>query len=55
MGVSLKKSKYFITCNSKYYNNISYNKNFIYTNLINEESNNKLISGVQLSLFDEKY
>lgn len=48
MGVSLKKAKYFITCNNKYFNNLSYlNKEFITINLLNDD-----IKERQLSLFD---
>lgn len=48
MGVSLKKAKYFITCNNKYFNNLSYlNKEFITINLLNDDIKEK-----QLSLFD---
>ena len=48
MGVSLKRAKYFITCNNKYFNNLSYlNKEFITINLLNDNIKEK-----QLSLFD---
>ncbi len=48
MGVSLKRAKYFITCNNKYFNNLSYlNKEFITINLVNDD-----IKERQLSLFD---
>ena len=48
MGVSLKRAKYFITCNNKYFNNLSYlNKKFITINLLNDD-----IKERQLSLFD---
>ena len=48
MGVSLKKAKYFITCNNKYFNNLSYlNKELITINLLNDN-----IKERQLSLFD---
>lgn len=48
MGVSLKRAKYFITCNNKYFNNLSYlNKELITINLINDD-----IKERQLSLFD---
>lgn len=48
MGVSLKRAKYFITCNNKYFNNLSYlNKEFITINLLNDDIKEK-----QLSLFD---
>ena len=48
MGVSLKRAKYFITCNNKYFNNLSYlNKEYITINLLNDDIKEK-----QLSLFD---
>ena len=48
MGVSLKRAKYFITCNNKYFNNLSYlNNEFITINLLNDD-----IKERQLSLFD---
>lgn len=48
MGVSLKRAKYFITCNNKYFNNLSYlNKELITINLINDD-----IKERQLSLFE---
>lgn len=48
MGISIKKAKYFITCNNKYFNNLSYlNKEFITINLLNDD-----ILERQLSLFD---
>lgn len=48
MGISIKKAKYFITCNNKFYNNLNYlNKELIAINLISNKNNN-----VQLSLFD---
>lgn len=48
MGVNLKRAKYFITCNNKYFNNLSYlNKELITINLINDD-----IKERQLSLFD---
>ncbi|MBQ3020874.1 MAG: putative DNA modification/repair radical SAM protein [Bacilli bacterium] len=54
MGIVLKRAKYFITCNNKYFISENYfNKNFIKTNLILEdkETINNNIS--QLSLFNE--
>lgn len=48
MGVSLKRAKYFITCNNKYFNNLNYlNKELITINLLNDN-----IKERQLSLFD---
>ena len=47
MGISIKKAKYFITCNNKYFQNINYlNKELITSNLINNKNT------IQLSLFD---
>ena len=54
MGIVLKRAKYFITCNNKYFIDKSlFKKGFIETNLILEdkENNNKPIT--QLSLFNE--
>ena len=54
MGIALKRAKYFITCNNKYFIDKSlFKKGFIETNLILEdkENNNKPIT--QLSLFNE--
>ena len=52
MGISLKKSKYFITCNNKYYTNSEIpNKSIIYQNLITQENSFKK-EFVQLSLFE---
>ena len=48
MGVSLKRAKYFITCNNKYFNHLSYlNKELITINLLNDNIKEK-----QLSLFE---
>lgn len=52
MGISFKKSKYFITCNNKYYTNSEIpNKSIIYQNLITQENSFKK-EFVQLSLFE---
>ena len=54
MGISLKKAKYFITCNNKYYSEkYTINQSLIYANLINNEFRDKKTLHVQLSLFDE--
>ena len=54
MGISLKKAKYFITCNNKYYSEkYTINQSLIYANLINNEFRDKKALHVQLSLFDE--
>ena len=53
LNVSLKRAKYFILCNGKYFTNFNvFNKNIIESNLI---EGGKLTSnvGVQLSIFDE--
>lgn len=56
MGVSLKRAKYFITCNGKYFTtNDIFNKNIINSSLVYEEK--KLLTSenksTQLSLFEE--
>ena len=54
MGISLKKAKYFITCNNKYYSEkYTINQSLIYANLINNDFRDKKALHVQLSLFDE--
>ena len=55
MGVVLKRAKYFITCNGKYFiNNDMFKKDFIESNLILEESKSTLYNNsTQLSLFNE--
>ena len=53
LNVSLKRAKYFILCNGKYFTNFNvFNRNIIENNLI---EGGKLTSniGVQLSIFDE--
>lgn len=53
MGIVLKRAKYFITCNGKYFIDKSYfKKNFIETNLVLEDKELKEISRKQLSLFE---
>ena len=54
MGISLKRCKYFILCNGKYFTDSTiFNKKFIETNLLLE--NREIIenTGTQLSLFSE--
>ena len=54
MGISLKRAKYFILCDGKYFANIScFQKSFITSNLILEEKEEKKESVTQLSLFYE--
>ena len=54
LGVVLKRAKYFILCNGKYFMNKEYfTKNFIETNLLLEDEESKNIKKVQLSLFNE--
>ena len=55
MGISMKRAKYFILCNGKYFTNPSIFKNkFIEQNLILEDKTKKVINtGIQLSLFNE--
>ena len=54
LGVVLKRAKYFLLCNGKYFMNQEYfTKNFIETNLLLEEHESKNIKKVQLSLFNE--
>lgn len=52
MGVVLKRAKYFITCNQKYFiNSIYFKKEFIESNLILEEKERKTMEREQLRLF----
>ena len=54
MGISIKRAKYFITCNGKYFINSSFlKKNFIQSNLILEDKEKIKNTGIQLSLFGE--
>ena len=55
MGISIKRAKYFILCNGKYFTNPSIFKNkFIEQNLILEDKTKKVINtGIQLSLLNE--
>ena len=54
IGVVIKRAKYFITCNGKYFMDISFfKKSFISKNLILEEKLEKVLKSKQLSLFDE--
>ncbi len=53
MGVVLKRAKYFITCNHKYFiNPIFFNKQFIESNLVLEEKELNSHNRKQLSLFE---
>ena len=54
MGISLKRAKYFILCNGKYFTNMDiFKKSFIQSNLILENKETIKDTGVQLSLFHE--
>lgn len=54
MGVVIKRAKYFILCNGKYFLNQNYLKrNFIEANLILEDHSPLKETAKQLSLFDE--
>ncbi len=54
MGVVLKRAKYFITCNGKYFMDRTYfNKNFIEANLVLEDKPANTQQRKQLSLFNE--
>lgn len=54
MGVSLKRAKYFITCNGKYFISPTlFKKNFIETNLVIENQIKKTDEKEQLTLFNE--
>lgn len=54
LGIVLKRARYFITCNGKYFDNINrFNQNFISENLLfSERVSTGLAQGVQTSLFD---
>ena len=53
MGISIKRAKYFITCNGEYFMNMNlFKKNFIKENLILEEKNLIANNKMQLSLFN---
>lgn len=52
MGISLKRAKYFLLCNGKYFTNQNiFKKNIIEANLILEDKISTTSSNVQLSLF----
>ena len=54
IGISLKRCKYFILCNGKYFTNSEiFNKRFIETNLLLENKEVIENTGIQLSLFNE--
>lgn len=54
MGISIKRAKYFILCNGKYFTHFSiFKKNFIESNLILENEKPITTTGIQLSLFNE--
>ena len=53
MGIVLKRAKYFITCDGKYFANTSlFNKNFIEANLVLEDKEKINLKKEQLSLFN---
>lgn len=53
MNISIKRAKYFITCNGKYFiDRNNYKKDFIISNLLLEDRTNTS-NNIQLSLFDE--
>ena len=53
MGIVLKRAKYFITCNNKYFIDKSlFKKGFISTNLILEDKEKNINNITQLSLFN---
>lgn len=52
IGVVLKRAKYFITCNGKYFiDNNNFKRDFIEYNLMLEDKNNNDFIGKQMSLF----
>ena len=55
MGISIKRAKYFILCNGKYFTNTNiFKKQFIQNNLILEDKSDfSGTVGIQLRLFDE--
>ena len=55
MGISIKRAKYFILCNGKYFTNTNiFKKKFIEHNLILEDKDKNISNvGIQLSLFNE--
>ena len=54
MNVSLRRAKYFILCNGKYYTeSTNFNKKFIEANIILETKKSITNAGRQLSLFNE--
>ena len=54
MGISLKRCKYFILCNGKYFSDPKiFKKRFIETNLLLENKQVIENTGIQLSLFNE--
>ncbi len=53
MNISIKRAKYFITCNGKYFiDRKNYKKDYIISNLLLEDSDNNT-NNIQLSLFNE--
>ncbi len=53
LRIVLKRAKYFITCNGKYFSDIPFNDEAIKFNILKQESkNNTLVHGNQMSFFD---
>ena len=54
MGISIKRAKYFILCNGKYFTDSKiFNKKFIESNLVLENKGDITGNSIQLSLFNE--
>ena len=53
LGVVMKRAKYFILCNGKYFTDTNmFQKNFIKTNLMLSDKSKDSINGIQLKLFE---
>ena len=56
LRIVLKRAKYFITCNGKYYGDIPFNDDSIKFNILKQEySSKKLVLDNQISFFDSYY
>lgn len=54
LGISLKRSKYFILCNGKYFTDLNiFKKSIIQSNLLLEDTKKTINTGVQLRLFND--
>ena len=54
MGISLKRAKYFILCDGKYFTDSTiFSENFIKSNLLLESKEKISNTGIQLTLFNE--